>query len=74
MKINRSIMQEDASICYLCGRPGGFEPLDKHHVFGGALREVDFCGPKGQGGPGGSEPQAQEGAMQFYDSDEDLPF
>lgn len=38
MKINRSIMQEDASICYLCGRPGGFEPLDKHHVFGGALR------------------------------------
>lgn len=38
------------------------------------VREVDFCGPKGQGGSGGSEPQAQEGAMQFYDSDEDLPF
>lgn len=37
-KTNKSIMQKDETICYLCGRPGGFEPLDRHHVFGGALR------------------------------------
>lgn len=32
----KSILQEDPHTCYLCGRRGG---LDKHHVFGGALRK-----------------------------------
>lgn len=35
----RSIMQDNPDVCYLCGRLGGFDPLDKHHVFGGALRK-----------------------------------
>lgn len=30
----KSIMQEDCSRCYLCGRP----PRQEHHVFGGANR------------------------------------
>lgn len=25
--------------CWLCGRNGTAEPLDKHHIFGGALRK-----------------------------------
>jgi len=25
--------------CYLCGRNGNGDPLDKHHVFGGAFRD-----------------------------------
>ena len=34
----KSIMQEGRQ-CYLCGRPETWDdPLDKHHVFGGALR------------------------------------
>ena len=32
-----SIMQ-NGGYCWLCGRNGSAEPLDKHHVFGGALR------------------------------------
>lgn len=24
--------------CFLCGRNGWSDPLDKHHIFGGALR------------------------------------
>lgn len=36
--MSKSILQADPEVCYLCGRPGGFDPLDKHHVFGGALR------------------------------------
>ena len=24
--------------CWLCGRSGGTDPLDKHHIFGGAYR------------------------------------
>lgn len=27
------------SCCYLCGRNGSGDPLDKHHVFGGAYRK-----------------------------------
>lgn len=34
-----SILQEDQTRCYLCGRRGGWDPLDKHHVFGGSLRK-----------------------------------
>lgn len=26
-------------VCWLCGRNGCVEPLDKHHIFGGGLRE-----------------------------------
>lgn len=25
--------------CWLCGANGGFDPLDKHHIFGGANRK-----------------------------------
>lgn len=37
---NNSILQQDASVCYLCGGlPEFFDPLAKHHIFGGALRK-----------------------------------
>lgn len=40
--------------CYLCGRNGQGDPLEKHHVFGGANRKksekygltVDLCGSR----------------------------
>lgn len=32
-----TIMQEDCSLCWLCGETG--ENLNRHEVFGGALRE-----------------------------------
>lgn len=32
-----SIIQKDSSYCYLCGRSD--QPLDCHHVFGGANRK-----------------------------------
>lgn len=36
----KSIIQTDEGRCYLCGRPAAYnDPLDKHHVFGGALRK-----------------------------------
>ena len=25
--------------CFLCGRNGAYDPLDKHHIFGGAYRK-----------------------------------
>lgn len=32
----KSIMQEDKSICYLCGKEGGYyNPLEEHHVIYG---------------------------------------
>lgn len=34
----KSIIQENKNVCYLCGRSGS-EPLDCHHVFGGASRK-----------------------------------
>lgn len=38
--MSKSILQTDRSCCYLCGGlPEYFDPLDKHHVFGGALRK-----------------------------------
>ena len=35
----KSILQNDTQHCFLCGRNANFEPLDKHHVFGGAFRD-----------------------------------
>lgn len=37
--------------CWLCGANGGFDPLDRHHIFGGSRRQksekyglvVDLC-------------------------------
>lgn len=34
----KSIIQKDTDKCLLCGMGAGLEKLDKHHVFGGALR------------------------------------
>lgn len=33
-----SIIQEDRDCCFLCGMNTNLEPLDCHHVFGGANR------------------------------------
>lgn len=33
-----SIIQKDKTKCFLCGMNGHVEPLDKHHIFGAALR------------------------------------
>lgn len=36
----KSILQSDKERCYLCGGfPTFYDPLDKHHIFGGALRK-----------------------------------
>ena len=38
--MSKSILQQDMECCFLCGQPAGWnDPLDKHHVFGGALRK-----------------------------------
>ncbi len=34
----KSIIQRDKERCFWCGRNGAFEPLDEHHVYGGAYR------------------------------------
>lgn len=36
----KSIIQEDKSFCYLCGRNGNGDPLEEHHVFGGPNRRL----------------------------------
>lgn len=36
----KSIIQEDKTSCYLCGMGTYFEPLDEHHVYGGANRKL----------------------------------
>lgn len=36
----KSIIQTDKEHCFLCGMNSGFEPLDEHHVFGGANRKL----------------------------------
>lgn len=33
--MTKSIIQEDSSKCFLCGRNGSSDPLEKHHVFPG---------------------------------------
>ena len=35
----KSIVQTTKEHCYLCGRCGGSDPLDKHHVFFGPFRK-----------------------------------
>lgn len=35
----KSIVQEDKTHCFLCGRNANFEPLDEHHVFFGINRK-----------------------------------
>lgn len=34
-----SIIQKDKTHCFICGMNSNFEPLDEHHVFGGANRK-----------------------------------
>ena len=34
-----SIIQEERDSCYLCGRNGYSDPLERHHVFGGYNRK-----------------------------------
>lgn len=36
----RSIIQDDPTHCYLCGRNGYEDPLELHHVFGGPRRHL----------------------------------
>lgn len=38
--MSESILQTEKTRCYMCGGLAEFyDPLDKHHVFGGALRK-----------------------------------
>lgn len=32
-------MNDDYRCCWLCGRNGNQDPLDRHHIFGGAYRD-----------------------------------
>ena len=34
-----SILQEDKTVCFLCGKNANLEPLDCHHIFGAANRK-----------------------------------
>lgn len=34
----KSIIQDNSCYCFLCGMNYNLEPLDKHHIFGGAMR------------------------------------
>ena len=34
-----SIIQQDKTRCFLCGQNANGDPLDKHHIFGAALRK-----------------------------------
>ena len=37
--MSKSLLQRDMGRCWLCGEPAGWDdPLDKHHIFGGAMR------------------------------------
>ena len=38
--MSKSIMQEDRTCCYLCKRNGSSDPLEEHHIFGGANRKL----------------------------------
>lgn len=37
--MTKSIMQEDSTSCFLCGRNGSGDPLECHHVFGASNRK-----------------------------------
>lgn len=49
-----SILQEDKTECYICGRNGYADRLERHHIFGGANRDnsedfglvVHICGER----------------------------
>ena len=34
-----SILQDDKTVCFLCGKNANLEPLDCHHIFGAANRK-----------------------------------
>lgn len=36
----KSIIQEDKTYCFLCGRNGNGDPLEEHHAFGGPNRKL----------------------------------
>lgn len=36
----KSILQKDRERCFLCGRYGGYDPLDEHHVLYGPYRKA----------------------------------
>ena len=36
----KSIIQKDKAHCFLCGMNANLEPLDCHHVYGGANRKI----------------------------------
>lgn len=50
----KSIMQEDVTHCYICGRNGYADRLERHHIFFGANRDksedfglvVHICGER----------------------------
>ena len=35
----KTILQKDTTRCFICKQNACGDPLDKHHVFGGALRK-----------------------------------
>lgn len=37
--MSKSILQKDYTRCFICKQNPCGDPLDKHHVFGGALRK-----------------------------------
>ena len=58
----------DERTCWLCGRNGNGDPLECHHIFGGALRQksekyglkVYLCGERGhRNGPKSSHRNAK---------------
>lgn len=36
----KSIMQDDKTYCFICGRNGNGDPLEEHHAFGGPNRKL----------------------------------
>lgn len=38
--MRKSIVQNDEKTCFLCGRNGARDRLEKHHIFGGANRKL----------------------------------
>lgn len=37
--MTKSILQEDETVCFLCGRNGNGDPLECHHIFGASNRK-----------------------------------
>lgn len=35
----KSIMQDNVEVCFLCGRNGSGDPLERHHVLGASNRK-----------------------------------